>query len=125
MANDDFSDPPRRTHSKIPFSPFAEFWVRVTSGAGGSVSVGFWGARQWSLLSLEGGGGLARGLYRRPPTPPGDESPPTPVFLPAGFVGENVCRLTGSPIVVGQGVGSCTAELVLRKGPLIALRCRV
>ena len=28
---------------KIPFSFFAEFWVRVTSRARGSVSVGFWG----------------------------------------------------------------------------------
>ena len=59
---------------KIPFSFFADFWARVTSGARGSVSVEFWGARK---LSLGGGGGLARGLY--PPPPPPLESPPTPV----------------------------------------------
>ena len=45
MANDDISELP-----KIPFSLFAELWVRVTSGARGSVSVGFWGARQLSLF---------------------------------------------------------------------------
>ena len=33
---------------KIPFSFFAEFRVQVTSGARGSVSLGFWWARQWS-----------------------------------------------------------------------------
>ena len=30
---------------KISFSFFADFWVRVTSEAQGSVSVGFWGSR--------------------------------------------------------------------------------
>ena len=39
---------------KIPFSFFAEFWVRVTSRAPGSVLVGFWGARQLSLLFVGG-----------------------------------------------------------------------
>ena len=34
--------------SKIPFSFFAEFWVRVTCVARGSVLVGFWGGRQMS-----------------------------------------------------------------------------
>ena len=29
---------------KIPFSFFADFWVRVTSETRGSVSVGFWGS---------------------------------------------------------------------------------
>ena len=41
---------------KIPFSFFAEFWVRVTSEAQGSVSVGFWGSRQLSPFSGGGGG---------------------------------------------------------------------
>ena len=41
--------------SKSPFSLFAEFWVRFTSGARGSVLVGFWGTCQWSLW---GGGGV-------------------------------------------------------------------
>ena len=49
---------------KIPFSFFAEFRFRATSGAQESVSVGLWGGHQLSLL----GGGLARGLYR-PPSP--------------------------------------------------------
>ena len=35
---------------KIPFSFFAEFWVRVTSGPRGSVSVGFWGACRLSTF---------------------------------------------------------------------------
>ena len=29
---------------KISFSVFVDFWVWVTSGARGSVSVGFWGS---------------------------------------------------------------------------------
>ena len=60
---------------KIPFSFFAEFWFWVTSGAPGSVSVGFWGARQ--LSPFGGGGVLARGLYR-PPPPPGKRQPGCP-----------------------------------------------
>ena len=43
---------------KIPFSFFAEFQVWATSGARGSVSVGFWGGHQLSLL---GGGGASQG----------------------------------------------------------------
>ena len=43
MANDDFSEPPRRADPKNPIVVFAEFWVRVTSGARG-VSLGkIWG----------------------------------------------------------------------------------
>ena len=52
---------------KIPFSFFAEFRVRVTSGAPG-VSLG----RILGGPSIEpflGGGRLARGLYRAPPLP--------------------------------------------------------
>ena len=48
-ANDDFSEPPRRPHSKISFSFFAEFRVRVTPGARRPVSVGV----------LGGGGGVS------------------------------------------------------------------
>ena len=66
--NTDYSEPPRLI-PKIPFSFFAEFWVRVTSGARGSVSVGFWGARQLSPFCL-GGGVWPQGLYRPPPPPP-------------------------------------------------------
>ena len=60
---------------KIPFSFFAEFWVRVTSGPSGSVSVGFWvGA---SNEPFWGGGGCpAKGLYR-PPPPQTKARPPT------------------------------------------------
>ena len=65
MANDDISQPPRHADSKNLIFIFRRIWVRVTSGgAWGSVSVGFWGARQLSLL---GGGVLAIGLYRPPP----------------------------------------------------------
>ena len=66
---------------KIPFSILAEFWVRITSGAQGSVSVGFCGARQLSPFFCWGGGGArgrARGLYRPTLGPPEVESP----FIP-------------------------------------------
>ena len=69
MANDGFSEPPRHADSKIPV--FAKFWVRVTSGPGGSVSVGMGGGRSIEPL----GGGLARGLYRPPPIPAGGGAP--------------------------------------------------
>ena len=45
----------------IPFSFFAGFWVRVTCGAWGLVSVGFWGGGHqldifwgWEGVELEG-----------------------------------------------------------------------
>ena len=66
MANDDFSEPPRRADSKISFSFFfADFWVWVTSEARGSVSVGFWGSRQLSLFG--GVGGSSQGALSIPP----------------------------------------------------------
>ena len=40
---------------KIPLSCFAEFWVRVTSGARGSVAVGFWRGRQLNPFWERGG----------------------------------------------------------------------
>ena len=44
-----FLNPLNALIPKIPFSFFfAEFWVRATPGPAGSVSVGFWGARQLS-----------------------------------------------------------------------------
>ena len=47
---------------EIPFSFFfAKFWARVTAGARGSVSVGFWGGGQ--LSPFWGGGGASQGLY--------------------------------------------------------------
>ena len=62
MANDDFSEPPRRADSKSPvFIFFCQFSVWVTSEARG-VSLG----RILGVLSIEpfwGGGGLAKGLY--------------------------------------------------------------
>ena len=51
-----------------PFSFFAEFRVRVTTGAQGSVLVGFWGGRQLSPF-WKWGAGPARRLYRTPPPP--------------------------------------------------------
>ena len=48
MANDDFSEPPRRADSQNPIFIFPDFWVWVTSEARGSVSVGFWGSCQLS-----------------------------------------------------------------------------
>ena len=41
MANDDFSEPPQCADSKNSiFIFFANFWVRVSSGARGGVSLG-------------------------------------------------------------------------------------
>ena len=51
--------------AKTPVSFFCRLWVRVTSGAQGSVSVGFWGTRQ---LSFWGGG--AGSSQRAASTPP-------------------------------------------------------
>ena len=61
----------------IPNIPFSFFFgrVRVTSGARGAVSVGFWGARQLTPL---GGGGVRPEGSIDPPTPPQTESPPSP-----------------------------------------------
>ena len=51
---------------KIPFSFFADFWIWITSGAQGSVSVGFWGSRQ---ALFGGGGGSSQGALSTPPSP--------------------------------------------------------
>ena len=67
MANDDFSEPPGRAHSKNPIFIFADFWVWVTSEARGSVSVGFWGSCR--LCPFGRGQGAAGGLHRPPPLP--------------------------------------------------------
>ena len=66
MANDDFSEPPRRTDSKSPIFIFffADYWVRVTSGARG-VSLGR--TRQLSLFWLRGG--ASQGALSTPPPP--------------------------------------------------------
>ena len=53
---------------KIPVSFFAEFWVRATSGARGSVSVGFCGSRQ--LSPFRGGGGPSQRAVSTPAPPP-------------------------------------------------------
>ena len=66
--------PPGALIRKIPFSFFPDFWVWVTSEARGSVSVGFLGSCQLSLF----GGGPTGGLYR-PPPPPGNENPASPM----------------------------------------------
>ena len=63
MANDDFSEPPRRADSK---NPIFEGRVRVTSRARGSVSEGFW----WALpLSLCLGGVSSQRAVSTPPPP--------------------------------------------------------
>ena len=76
MANDDFSEPPQRADSKNPIFIFAEFRVRATSGAWGSVSGGFWAGAGAASIEPFWGGGLARGLYRPPPAPQLKACPP-------------------------------------------------
>ena len=57
-------NPLDRLTPKIPFSFFAAFWVRVNSGARGSVLVGFWG----SLIEPFGrGGGASQRAVSTPP----------------------------------------------------------
>ena len=58
---------------KIPFSFFADFWVRVTSKAWGLDSVGFWGSCQLSPFRGRGGSG-----QRALSPPPGNENPAAP-----------------------------------------------
>ena len=53
-----------------------DFWVRVTPGARGSVSVGFWEAHQLSPFWGRGRGSSQRALST--PPPPGNESPRSP-----------------------------------------------
>ena len=65
-------EPPRCADSKS--SKFAEFWVRVTSGARVSPGGILEGPSIEPFLGGGGGGGLARG----PPRSPGVENPPTP-----------------------------------------------
>ena len=60
--------------TKLPFSFFAAFWVRVTSGARGSVSVGIRGARQ--LRPFWGGGSNQSGCIDPPSTPETKARPP-------------------------------------------------
>ena len=75
MANDDFSEPPRRADSRNPiFGP-------VTPVAWGFLSVGFWGAHQFS--SFRRGGSSQRALST--PPPPRNESP--------RFLSSSVCIL--------------------------------
>ena len=57
-ANDDFSEPPRRTDSKNPIFIFCRISGPCHLRGPGSVSVGFWAARQLSLL---GGGRSSQG----------------------------------------------------------------
>ena len=78
MANDDFSEPPRRADSKNPIFFFSRFL-----GLGHLQGLGVRLGRIWGVLSLEpflgGGGGPAGGLYR--PSPPRKRKP----GLPCGF----------------------------------------
>ena len=62
---------------KIPFSFLADFWVWVTSGARGSVLVGFWGSCQLSPFL---GGGSGRRALSTPPPPPANENPASPML---------------------------------------------
>ena len=83
MANDDFSEPPRRADSKHPiFIFFPEVWVRVTSGARGSVSVG-----APSIEPFFGGEGSSQWDCIAPPPP----QSLTPLSGPDGCAGDLRC----------------------------------
>ena len=89
---------------KIPFSFFAAFWVRVTSGARGSVSVGFWGGRQLSPF-WEGGGSGRRALSTPFPSP-ASESPPTQAGT-GGVRTGGIAGLTPRTASSGRSIGLC------------------
>ena len=86
---------------KIPVSFFADFWVRVTSEAWGSVSVGFWGSCQLSPFW----GRVGSSLYR--PTAPSIESPVAPggYYTPGGG-GSAVCP--GRPLCICSFAFRCS-----------------
>ena len=65
MANDDFSEPPRRTDSKNPIFIFCRILGLGHLRGLGLVSGEFLGSRRLSPFC--GKGGIARGLYRPPP----------------------------------------------------------
>ena len=92
MANDDFSEPPRRADPKNPIFSFSDFWVWVTSEAQGSVSVGFWGSCQ--LSPFWRGGGCGRRALSTPPPPETKTRPPRGCGG-AGVTG--IVRCAGSP----------------------------
>ena len=80
----------------IPIFIFAKFWVQVTPGAQGSVSVGFWGGGR-QLSPFWGGRGVARGLYR--PPPPQSQKPTHPFISGAA---------TARGVDFGRGSGDNT-----------------
>ena len=86
MANDDFCEPLDVLIPKIPFACFAEFWVWVTSGAQGSVSVGFWGGGGRQLSPFFWGGGFSPEGCIDPPPPRPKPTPkgggPPPLYRP-------------------------------------------
>ena len=65
MANDAFSEPPRRADSKKRIFIWPVFGSRSPPGPGGSVSVGFWGPHQ--LSPFWGEGGSSHGALSTPP----------------------------------------------------------
>ena len=86
MANDDFSEPPRRANSQILIFIFCRILGPGHLRGPGSASVGFWGRRQSSFL---GGGASQRAVS--PPPPQTKACPPqrSIVFhclLPVGVV---------------------------------------
>ena len=106
-----FLNPLHALIPKIPFSFFAEFRVRATSGARGSVSVGFWGARQ--LSPLGGGGGASQGALSTPHPPQLKARPPQ---CPVGFL------FTGrTPLELAQPQGATSDMGVVLRVPTCGL----
>ena len=85
---------------KIPFSFFPDFWVRVTSEARGSVSVGFWGSCQLSPF----GRGPAGGLYR--PPPPRKRKPGLPMRGVCGWEGFGGHLASNAPFLYSHTLSS-------------------
>ena len=96
MANDDFSEPPRRADSKNPIFFFSRFL-----GLGHLRGLGVRLSRILGVLSIEPllgeGGGSGRRALSTPPPPPGNENPASLV------VDARIMKELGCPLKMKRG----------------------
>ena len=115
MANDDFSEPPRRADSKNPIFFFSRFL-----GLGHLQGLGVRLGRILGVLSIEPflgeRGGPAGGFYR-PPPPPGNENPASPGRNIACILSERALSLRVRQQHMAQARGLCCAP-----GPVLCVR---
>ena len=120
MANDDFSEPPRRADSKKPIFFFPRF-LRLGHLRGPGVSLG----RILGVLSIEpffGGGAPAGGLYQPPPPPPGNENPASQGTEVVTVRSSGVIRRPGSCSGVGSTCWSGHMPRAANRSPFRVIR---